>query len=143
MFRRIAHRAACPYLVGGDVVRPVDRLLLGYDGTEKARRALSWAVRFQRHFDCEALVVSVAQDIQSRRHWLSEMEAEIEASDLDDYQFITREGEPATEIAALAEQSQVDFIVLGRYQHSALVDWLTGSNLDRVLRQSSLPVFAA
>jgi nucleotide-binding universal stress UspA family protein len=143
MFRRIAHRAACPYLVGGDFVRPVDRLLLGYDGTEKARRALYWAARFQRDFECQALVVSVAQDIHSRCHWLSEMEADIEASDLADYQFIAREGEPAAQIAAVAEQNQIDFIVLGRYQRSALVDWLMGSNLDAVLRQSTLPVFAA
>jgi nucleotide-binding universal stress UspA family protein len=143
MFRTIAHRSAAPYLVGGDVVRPVKRLLLGYDGTEKAKRALSWAARFQQDYNCETLVVSVAQEVQSQRDWLSEMRADVEAGDLVNYRFIIREGEPANEIAAVAEENQVDFVVVGRYQHSALVDWLTGSNLDRILRQSPLPIFAA
>lgn len=142
-FVRLLIAQVAPYLVGGDVVRPVKRLLLGYDGTEKAKRALSWAARFQQDFDCDALVVSVAQDVQSQRTWLSEMQADIEGGDLVDYHFISREGEPANEIAAVAEENQVDFIVVGRYQHSALVDWLTGSNLDQVLRQSSLLMFAA
>jgi nucleotide-binding universal stress UspA family protein len=143
MFRRIAHQSAVPYLVGGDQVGPVQRLLLGYDGTEKAKRALSWAARFQQDFECEALVVSVAQDAETQRDWLSEMQADIEAGDLVNYRFIVREGEPANEIAAVAEENRVDLIVVGRYRHSALVDWLTGSNLDRVLRKSPLPVFAA
>jgi nucleotide-binding universal stress UspA family protein len=143
MFRKIAHRSAAPYLVGGDLVRPVKRLLLGYDGTEKARRALTWAARFQQDYNCDALVVSVAQDIQSQHTWLSQMQTDVEAGDLVDYDFISREGEPANELAAVAEENQVDFVVVGRYQHSALVDWLTGSNLDRVLRQSPLPIFAA
>jgi nucleotide-binding universal stress UspA family protein len=38
---------------------------------------------------------------------------------------------------------QADLIVMGRHRHAALLEWLTGSTVDRVLRGTQLPVLLA
>jgi nucleotide-binding universal stress UspA family protein len=54
-----------------------------------------------------------------------------------------RLGQPAREIVAVAEENQADLIVMGRYRHTALLEWLMGSTVDRVLRGTELPVLMA
>jgi nucleotide-binding universal stress UspA family protein len=54
-----------------------------------------------------------------------------------------RLGQAASEIVAAAEETQADLIVLGRYRHTALLEGLLGSTVDRVLRGTQLPVLMA
>lgn len=143
MFRHAAHHTTAPLLVGGEAPRTLDHLMLAYDGSEKARRALDWVARLQRESGSKVSVVSVTRDLYAFEAWIEAMRAEIERSSLVDFKFEGREGEPAEEIVAAAEQNQADLIVAGRYQHSEFVDWFTGSTLDRILRETPIAVLAA
>jgi nucleotide-binding universal stress UspA family protein len=44
------------------------------------------------------------------------------------------------EIVAAAEEIEADLIVMGRYGHSAFIEWLTGSTVEYVLRNTRRPV---
>jgi nucleotide-binding universal stress UspA family protein len=46
-------------------------------------------------------------------------------------------------MSAVAAANEVDLIILGRYRHGALVEWLVGSTVDRLLRATSLPILIA
>src|SRR5262245_659914 len=61
-FRTIAHQTCQPLLVGGDESRPIQQLLLAYNGSERAQRALVWASLLQRTLSAEVVVVAVAED---------------------------------------------------------------------------------
>lgn len=143
MFRHAAHHSPVPLLVGGDTSISLDRLLLAFDGSEKARRALGWAARLQHESSRQVSVVSVTRDLYAFEAWIEAMRSEIERSSLVDFEFEGREGEPAEEIVAAAVEDQADLILAGRYQHSEFVDWFTGSTLDRILRETSIAVLAA
>jgi nucleotide-binding universal stress UspA family protein len=138
-FRTVAHRTPLPLVVGGDEDRTVGRLLLAYDGSEHARLALSWASLLQRTLPAEAVVVAVQEnENQPTSEWLAEAQA-----DLPDCKCLHRVGQPGGEILRVAEESHVDLIVMGRYRHTALLEWLRGSAVDRVLRGTQLPVLIA
>jgi nucleotide-binding universal stress UspA family protein len=142
-FRAIAHHAHQPMLVGGDEQRPIQRLLLAYNGSEHATSALAWTTLLQRTRQSEVIVLAVQENTSASQPWLSEMHTQLDTSGLASYRFVCREGQPAAEIVAAASEHQVDLIVMGRYRHAAVLEWLIGSTLDRVLRGTQLPVLVA
>ncbi|MEJ2164180.1 MAG: universal stress protein [Desulfobacterales bacterium] len=141
-FRKIAHHAHLPMLVGGRKTPSLHRLMLAYHGQPHADEALAWTAKLQRDLSAEVIVLSVREDDKSGQNGtsLEEIEDRLAHSDLTAYRFLTGRGQPAAEIAAAAETNDVDLIILGRYRHSALLEWLLGSTVDRLLRATSLPV---
>jgi nucleotide-binding universal stress UspA family protein len=141
-FRAIAHRAPCPVLAGGNVEVELEHLLLGYHDGENAQDALDWACLLQRALPATVDVVSVFEkhDQHEADDWFEGMRARLEQSDLADYQFLRRSGEPASEISTAASQGGADLIIIGGHRHKGLVEWLTGSTMDRLLRDTGLPV---
>jgi nucleotide-binding universal stress UspA family protein len=138
-FRTIAHQMHLPLIIGGGEERTVRRLLLAYDGSKRTQPALSWASRLQRTLPAEAVVVAVQENgHQSTAGWLAEAQAQLAGC-----QCLSRQGQPASEIVAAAEETQADLIIMGRYRHTALLEWLRGSTVDRVLSATELPVLMA
>jgi len=138
-FRTIAHRTHLPLLIGGGEERTVRRLLLAYDGSKRARPALAWASLLQRTLAAEVIMVAVQENgLQSTNEWLAEARAQLTGC-----KCVQRPGRPADEIVAVAEENQADLIVMGRYHHAALLEWLMGSTVDGVLRGTQLPVLIA
>jgi nucleotide-binding universal stress UspA family protein len=142
-FRTIAHHIRQPLLVGGDEQRPIQHLLLAYDGSQSAQRALDWSSLLQQTLSAKVLVLAVQESGDTPGQWGMDMEAQVAQSGLTHYEFLTRLGQPATEIVAVAAENQVDLIVMGRYHHIALLEWLAGSTVDQVLRNTGLPVLVA
>ncbi|MEJ2747046.1 MAG: universal stress protein [Anaerolineae bacterium] len=139
-FRAIAHQSPVPLLIGGETLSPIRRILLAYDGSLPAKHALVWASLLQHIWQSHLLVVSVA-DAVAPQQWLAEMEEQVNDSGLKNYRFIGHQGDAADQILVTVSEENVDMIVMGGHQHSALLEWLTGSTLDQVLRNTSLPVF--
>jgi nucleotide-binding universal stress UspA family protein len=138
-FRAIAHHPHLPLVIGGGEERTVRRLLLAYDSSKHAQPALAWASLLQRGLPAEVVVVAVQENgLQATNEWLAEAR-----SQLPSCRCLHRLGQPAREIVAVAEENQADLIVMGRYRHTALLEWLMGSTVDRVLRGTELPVLMA
>ena len=144
-FRKIAHQAHLPMLVGGLTTPSLHRLLLAYHGLAHADEALAWTARLQRGLAVEVIVLSVCEDTKSCLSGISleEIKARLAQSHLDGCRFLTGQGRPSTAMAAFAAANDVDLIILGRYRHGALVEWLVGSTVDRLLRATSLPILIA
>lgn len=142
-FRNIAHHVKDqPILVGGDETRQIQRVLLVFDGSEQAEQALSWTVWLQRSLSAEVMVLSIPpeQDAERARQWSAFVQNDLEQSSLTDYRFLTGDGQPATAIIQVAAENKADLIVMGGYRHTTLIEWLIGSTVDQVLRNTQLPV---
>jgi nucleotide-binding universal stress UspA family protein len=144
-FRKIAHHAHRPMLVGGSETPSLHRLMLGYHGLAHADEALAWASRLQHALSAEVIVLNVCEKAEYCQDaiGLDEIRTRLTQSDLDGYRFVTGQGRPAAELAATAEANDVDLIIVGRYRHQALVEWLVGSTVDELLRATTLPVLIA
>jgi nucleotide-binding universal stress UspA family protein len=143
-FRHIAHRSKIPLLVGGDRVKPIKRILVAYNGKERAQKALDWAGYFQKHGSFEMLSLVVQEeDSASVRAWEKDIEFEFKQNKIENFQLITQRGQAADRIAETAVKSGSDLVIMGGYRHKALLEWLEGSTLDSVLKKMSLPVLVA
>jgi nucleotide-binding universal stress UspA family protein len=139
-FRKVAHRAEIPILVGDEEQESLRRVLLAYNGSTQARQALTRIIRWQKSSFEQVIVVVVQQIGNVSQQRLSKVRTDLDASGLSDYVFISLRGRPAPQIVAAAEESRADLIVMGSYRYPALIEWLLGSTVESVLRKTHLPV---
>lgn len=124
------------------------RLLLGYDGSESAERALLFAIDLAQRFGAELHVLTVARppefgdDVEvqaslehSRRHsetLLVRAKHRVGGS-LSHCRYQTAVGHPAEQLIRYAEEHQVDHIVVGHRGHTLFERWLIGSIARQVI----------
>jgi nucleotide-binding universal stress UspA family protein len=119
-------------------------LLVAYNGSDRARSALNWAGRLQQTLPAEIAAVAVQEtDADLAGQWLQEAQAALPYLHFDTCWCLKRQGQPAAEIVAAAEEIETDLILMGRYGHSAFIERLTGSTVEYVLKNSPLPILLA
>jgi nucleotide-binding universal stress UspA family protein len=79
--------------------------------------------------------------IQARlRNFCQDLQDQLAGCRLEQADIVTREGEPVSEILALAKERPFDLIVMGTRGLGALADAVMGSTARRVIRRSQIPV---
>ncbi len=132
------------------------KILLGYDGSEHAKKALIKAVELGKTFQAELFILSVGT-IPSYAETISEVE-EAKEQALKYYEklqkeaftlintenfkidFLVKFGKPSEVIVNTAEELEVDLIVVGAGEHSYLVRRILGTTADRVVDSASCSV---
>lgn len=143
-FRRIAHQAKLPLLIGGDSTKTIKKILLAYNGRERAQKALGWAKRFLDHGTFEMLVLIVKEeDSSSVRVWEKDIKSEFSQNGIKNFRLIIQQGNAAERIVETGVKNQSDLVIMGGYSHKAFLEWLEGSTLESVLRKMPLPVLVA
>lgn len=129
------------------------KILVGYDGSEPARRALDWAARMFR--DSAITVISVAPALEAspkiadavdptsnvnlHRGELNEAAALLEEEGIA-AETMLKVGNPAEEIIVAAADGGFDLILVGSRGLGAVKRFLIGSVADRVVRHATVPV---
>jgi nucleotide-binding universal stress UspA family protein len=129
------------------------RVLFAIDGSEPAKRALRYARRLKA--DDEVVVVSVApalieaphtaeytdpsHDPVAARRDLEEARGLLEADGVK-ADTVLRTGNPAAEIIAVAEERDVEVIVVGSHGVHGIERFLLGSIAERLVRHATCDV---
>ncbi len=135
----LIRRTGRPVLVAPPHPRPLDRLLVAYDGGPAARQALHLTAQL-------ALALRLAVDVVSVEEHGEGVEALLDQAGaiLGRYaveaEYLPRRGVTSDEIVATAQERQSDMILVGIYRHRYLHRALLGCTLDNLLRKSSLPL---
>lgn len=127
----------------------MQNVLVGYDGSESARHAVTFAVDLAKRFDARlhVLVVARAPDwgaIELERTEIVDYEVRHANEILDDIkakltswgqrpEFDLVVGQPAKEIVLYAERHDIDHLVVGHRGHTPFDRWLIGSVARQVL----------
>jgi len=162
---KVLHRASCPVLTvaqkAPDAVPAggFRRILCGVDFSECSESALRYAASIAKQSAAHLEVLSVVQLIPMYEvtgavplyypGLLSELTAEIgnqlqavvgaAAAGVDVDSLVTA-GTPHREIVRIADERQVDLVVVGAHSHSAVERVLFGSTTNHVVRRVSCPV---
>jgi nucleotide-binding universal stress UspA family protein len=126
----------------------IRKILLGYDGSDSAERALAFAGELAEKFGAELHVVAVARppevgdDVetsavmeQSRRHYGRLLEAARARVATRPASCVTQVliGHPAEQLVRYAEANHVDHIIVGHRGHTVFERWLIGSVARQVI----------
>lgn len=131
------------------------RILVGYDGSDSAKRAFRLAVDLARAFGGRVRVVTVLQPVVSGIEGMAvlvadnspqhttELLQELVGSSPDAVELVETavlNGSPGDVLLSEVEQHGIDHIVIGHSERGALARWLVGSVSTDVLARSHVPV---
>ena len=93
-----------------------------------------WAARY-----FEDLQLRESEEIRSDREYLARLSAGLAARGLDVRARLAM-GDPASELAKVAQEEHVDLIAMSTHGHRFLADLLHGSTADRLRHSVTVPV---
>jgi nucleotide-binding universal stress UspA family protein len=145
-------------LTTGDV--NLERVLVAYDFSDDAERALSFALSLAQEYQTELHLLHVLpkpmqdgpeiawgpESVEGAYHSAArrlQKAIRAEAYLWCKVKHAVRWGRPYQEILACAKEEQVDLICMGANGKNFSFEGLFGSNVDRVLRQAPCPVLVA
>jgi nucleotide-binding universal stress UspA family protein len=125
------------------------KILVGYDRTEEAGRALELAVRHAKVFGAKVCVLTSRStgtdeelpDIKKDEERLKNAKKLLEEAGVDCETYLLIRGEtPAEDIIDFAEKNEVDEIIVGIAKKSRVGKLIFGSNAQYVILHASCPV---
>lgn len=134
------------------------KIMVPIDGSEHSKRTMQTAIDLSKARDAQLIVVQIMEPIVyneasdlfrelklPNQEELAEQHYEaIETSVAESgivYERVISHGVPADKILALAEQHQVDTIVIGRHGANMLQRFLLGSVSDRIVHHAKCDVY--
>ncbi|GAB4185633.1 MAG: universal stress protein [Calditrichia bacterium] len=135
----VSRQCIKPILFVHQTVKPVNRILLAYDGSDHAAKAMSYAA-----FMGEKLKVPISLlTVHDNDVIASEIQHEA-MTYLKSYDILVEEiiagGVPEEQIIKYSNELAADLLVMGGYGHSRIREAILGSVTVQVLRKSSIPV---
>jgi nucleotide-binding universal stress UspA family protein len=138
-FRALVQRCPRPILAVPQVVSPLSRALLAYDGSPKAQEALFVATYLTLEWKIPLTVVAVIEGERGSATPLERARQYIESRGAV-ASYVEQSGPIAEAILRTAAEHGSDLILIGGYGFNALLEAMIGSTVDQVLRESKQPV---
>lgn len=153
----VVRHAPCPVLTVLDepeiVPGPVDHIFVPYDFSDHAAEALSYADALAEMYGSKVTLVHVIRELMVPLEYEVEMpdvdvrdvrsraEAALKKAASGQHRVLVASGHPGRRIVELAEDHDVDLLVLATHGRTGLRRVLLGSVAEQVIRRASCPVF--
>ena len=112
---------------------PVRRILVGTDRSETATRAVRWAAEMADRYEAELIVTQTVRDGMERTTTQRELEAYVADVVGPDTRTIVREAtDPAKQMVEIADEEDVDVLVVGSVGMSGRKEFLLDNIPNRV-----------
>ena len=128
-----------PILITPEKYKEISRLLIAYDGTSKANKALQMAGFFASKLDIPVIILTVNDSPQMQSKHLDEAKKYLEPYNIS-FDTISESGNPEKEILKMAKSKKCDLIIMGAFGHSRIREAILGSTTEYVMRNSPLPL---
>jgi nucleotide-binding universal stress UspA family protein len=131
-----------PVLVVPAGTRRTGRILVAYDGSKAAQRAIDYGAIFTQLQVSKVDVLTVA-DTSAEASGPQEEARKFLAAYNVDVSFVVKSGHPALAITQYAQEIDAGLIVMGAYGHSRVVEMVFGSTTSDVLENARCPILLA
>jgi nucleotide-binding universal stress UspA family protein len=134
-FRAIIRRAGRPVLAVPDLVSPVNKILLSYNGTPRADEGLYLATRLVSEWHAELFVLAVQENgkkLDRARAYLEEHHRPAT--------YLLAKGAVDEAILQTADTYACNLIIMGGYGSNPVLEVMLGSTVEKVLLHSKYPV---
>lgn len=132
-----------PVMVVPKDFRPISKIMVAYDGSKNASKALTLAGHFAASLQAPLDILNINSSSDAGNAILSDALEYLSAFDLPSTEKHVVEGEPASKIVETAHDFHDDLIVIGSYGHSRIREAILGSTTVQVMRNSDIPILMA
>ncbi|MBN2366644.1 MAG: universal stress protein [Calditrichaeota bacterium] len=129
-----------PVLVSPRDYMDMKKMLIAYDGSENASKALTLAAFFASKLSLSLLLLNVNESEESGKNTLKEAREYLAPYNFKQVEERIIKGEPSEKIIEVAEESGSDLLVMGSYGHSRIREAILGSTTVQTMRKARIPV---
>jgi len=133
---RAAHR---PVFVAARAFKPIESVLVAYDGGSSAMKAVDHISRSPLFAELAVSVVTIGTETPDIKKGLAEAKAVLKAAGID-AETRSVPGQPETELGKLVEEQGVGMVGMGAYGHSRIRSLVIGSTTTEMVRSCKVPV---
>jgi len=138
---RIVRSSHKPCLVTSRQFKPIERLLLAYDGSPSCQKMLRFLTELAAFKELELYIVSATKNAEDRTAIARLREAEHQTRGAG-FNPICQliQGDPEKVITRYIEEKDISLLLMGAYGHSRIRHLVIGSTTVQMLRSSHIPV---
>lgn len=136
---RIARSATKPVFVAARAFRPIQKVLIAYDGGASAMKAVQHVAQAPVFAGLDIRLLTVGTDSDEMRKRLEEAQTTLKAGGRDATIEIAP-GQPEKVLAQTVERDGIDILVIGAYGHSRIRSMIIGSTTTQMIRSCKIPV---
>jgi nucleotide-binding universal stress UspA family protein len=139
VFEAVVRHAPCPVLATQAEITPILKILVAYDGSDRAKDALHIGARLAQSQNRDMILLVVQDGRPERVNAFAEAKDWLEEHNIP-AKTLFEDGEPAETILRVAREENASLIVMGSYGHSRFLEIFFGSTVDEVVHQAITPV---
>lgn len=133
---RAAHR---PIFVAARAFKPIANVLVAYDGSRAAMKAIDHISRSSFFVDLSVTIATVGSEADEIRKGLADAKASLAAAGIEaDTRVVA--GQPNVELGKMVAAEGFDMLVMGAYGHSRIRSLVIGSTTTEMIRSCKVPV---
>ncbi len=132
-----------PILVTPKEFGKFSKILVAYDGSENASKALALAAFFASKLNLPLLLLNVNESEEDGKATLKEAIDYLIPYNLGKIEQRIVQGDADEKIIQIANESRSDLIIMGSYGHSRIREAILGSTTVQTMRKAAVPVLIA
>jgi nucleotide-binding universal stress UspA family protein len=136
---RVVRASHKPVLVTARAFKPIESILIAYDGGTSAMKAVDHIARSDLFAGLRCRLLGVGAETAESRRRLADAEALLNAGGYRVSADILP-GQPDRVIAEAVEAEGIDLLVMGAYGHSRIRNLIIGSTTTEMIRSCKIPV---
>ena len=136
---RILRSSTKPVLVASRGFRPIERVMVAFDGGPSALRAVDHIAQSPVFAGLDIRLVSVGPVSAPVEQGLKAAKERLQAAGIAADTAVLP-GQPETTLAALVEDGGIDLVVMGAYGHSRIRNLIIGSTTTAMIRACKVPL---
>ena len=136
---RVMRSVSKPLFVAAQEFRPIERVLVAYDGSPSAMRAVDYLARSPVYAGLKMTVVTFGQDTHDSQKVLDNAKALLAGAGIEAATEI-RPGQPDKALGELVAEDAFDHLVMGSSGHTRFRAFFVGSTTMEMLRVCPVPI---
>jgi nucleotide-binding universal stress UspA family protein len=136
---RIARSATKPVFVAARAFRPINKVLIAYDGGPSALKAIEHVVQSPLFDELDIKLLTIGSKTNDVQQKLEDAQAILRAGGRGASIEIAS-GQPEKVIADIVNRDGIDLLVMGAYGHSRVRAMIIGSTTAEMMRSCKVPV---
>ncbi|CUH39256.1 Universal stress protein family protein [Jannaschia seosinensis] len=136
---RIVRAASKPLFIASRAFRPIEKVLIAYDGSASAMRAVDYMARSVLYSNLAIKIVTVGSATEAAKKGLEDAKAMLSAAGLKAETGILP-GQPEEALGKLIDEAEFNHLVIGASGHSRLRSLFVGSTSLEMIRTCKVPI---
>ncbi len=137
---QILKHGLTPVLAVPDSVRKIEKVLIAYDHSVPASKAVHMFLLLGIWNACDITLLTVNDNAEAAQALLVNLSEFFESYGIQP-NLVTRSGHPDAEVKSYIEENDTDLLVMGAYGRKSIREFFVGSVTQHLIQETEIPLF--